>query len=87
MKSVRFMTGAIALGLSAFAVTLAPQAIAADKPEPVNIRFASDIVPPPHPATVAQVYFGEELEKAIPGSKVRIYPAGSLYKFRKRSRQ
>jgi len=46
----------------------------------VSIRFASDIVPPPHPASLAQVYFGEELEKAIPGSKVRIYPAGSLYK-------
>ena len=80
MKSIRFMTGAVALGLSALAISVAPQAIAADKPTPVNIRFASDIVPPPHPATVAQVYFGEELEKAIPGSKVRIYPAGSLYK-------
>jgi TRAP-type C4-dicarboxylate transport system substrate-binding protein len=74
------MTGAIALGISTLAVVVAPQAMAAEKPQPVNIRFASDIVPPPHPAAIAQVYFGEELEKAIPGSKVRIYPAGSLYK-------
>lgn len=80
MSSLRFMSGAIALGLGTLAIAVAPQAIAADKPEPVNIRFASDIVPPPHPAALAQVYFGEELAKAIPGSKVRMYPAGSLYK-------
>lgn len=80
MHSLRIMSGAVALGLGALAVALAPQAIAAEKPEPVNIRFASDIVPPPHPASLAQVYFGEELAKAIPGSKVRMYPAGSLYK-------
>ena len=80
MSSIRFMTGAVALGLSALAISATQPAIAADKPQPVNIRFASDIVPPPHPAAIAQVYFGELLEKAIPGSKVRIYPAGSLYK-------
>jgi TRAP-type C4-dicarboxylate transport system substrate-binding protein len=80
MKSIRSMTGAVALGLSALVVAFAPQAIAADKPQKVNIRFASDIVPPPHPASVAQVYFGEELAKLIPGSTVRLYPAGSLYK-------
>lgn len=80
MSSVRFMSGAVALGMGALAIALAPQAIAADKPEPVNIRFASDIVPPPHPASLAQVYFGEELAKLIPGSTVRLYPAGSLYK-------
>ena len=80
MSSTRFITGAITLGLGALVISVAQPAIAADKPQPVNIRFASDIVPPPHPASIAQVYFGEELEKAIPGSKVRIYPAGSLYK-------
>ena len=80
MSSIRFMTGAVALGLGALAISATQPAIAAEKPQPVNIRFASDIVPPPHPAAIAQVYFGELLEKAIPGSKVRIYPAGSLYK-------
>lgn len=80
MSSLRFMSRAVALGLGTLAIAVAPQAIAADKPEPVNIRFASDIVPPPHPAALAQVYFGEELAKLIPGSKVRMYPAGSLYK-------
>ena len=80
MSSTRFITGAVTLGLGALVISAVQPAIAADKPQPVNIRFASDIVPPPHPAAIAQVYFGEELEKAIPGSKVRIYPAGSLYK-------
>jgi TRAP-type C4-dicarboxylate transport system substrate-binding protein len=80
MSSIRFMTGAAVLGLGALAILAAQPAFAADKPQPVNIRFASDIVPPPHPASISQVYFGELLEKAIPGSKVRIYPAGSLYK-------
>jgi len=80
MSSIRFMTGAVALGLGALAISVAQPGLAAEKPQPVNIRFASDIVPPPHPAAIAQVYFGELLEKAIPGSKVRIYPAGSLYK-------
>lgn len=80
MSSLRFMSRAVALGLGTLAIAVAPQAIAAEKPEPVNIRFASDIVPPPHPAALAQVYFGEELAKLIPGSKVRMYPAGSLYK-------
>ena len=80
MRPVQLMTGVVALGLGALAVTLAAPAFAADKPQPVHIRFASDIVPPPHPAAIAQVYFGEELAKLIPGSTVRLYPAGSLYK-------
>ncbi len=80
MRPVRLMTGVVALGLGALAMTLALPASAADKAQKVNIRFASDIVPPPHPAAIAQVYFGEELVKLIPGSTVRMYPAGSLYK-------
>lgn len=80
MNIVGLKTSVAALGLGVLAVALAPQAVAADKPQPVNIRFASDLTPPPHPASLAQVYFSELLAKEIPGSTVRMYPAGALYK-------
>ncbi len=47
--------------------------------EPVKLRWASDHNGPPHPAAIAEVYFAEQVEKKIPGSKVRIYWAKSLY--------
>ena len=47
--------------------------------EPVKIRWASDHNGPPHPAAIAEVYFAEQVEKKIPGSKVQIYWAKSLY--------
>ncbi len=47
--------------------------------EPVKLRWASDHNGPPHPAAIAEVYFAEQVEKRIPGSKVRIYWAKSLY--------
>ncbi len=47
--------------------------------EPVKLRWASDHTGPPHPAAIAEVYFAEQLEKRIPGSKVQIYWAKSLY--------
>ncbi len=47
--------------------------------EPVKLRWASDHTGPPHPAGIAEVYFAEQVEKRIPGSKVRIYWAKSLY--------
>ena len=34
---------------------------------------------PPHPAAIAEVYFAEQVEKRIPGSKVQIFWAKSLY--------
>ncbi len=46
----------------------------------VTIRIASDTVGPPHPAGIAMEIFKEKVEKAIPGSKVRIYVSSSLYK-------
>lgn len=46
----------------------------------VTIRIASDTVGPPHPAGIAMQIFKEKVEKAIPGSKVRIYVSSSLYK-------
>ncbi len=47
--------------------------------EPVKIRWASDHTGPPHPAGIAEVYFAEQVEKRIPGSKVQIFWAKSLY--------
>ena len=47
--------------------------------EPVKLRWASDHSGPPHPAAIAEVHFAEQVEKRIPGSKVQIYWAKSLY--------
>ena len=47
--------------------------------EPVKLRWASDHGGPPHPAAIAEVYFAEQVEKKIPGSKVQIFWANSLY--------
>ena len=41
--------------------------------EPIKMRWASDHGGPPHPAAIAEVYFAEQVEKQIPGSKVQIY--------------
>ena len=47
--------------------------------EPVKLRWASDHSGPPHPAAIAEVYFAEQVEKKIPGSKILIFWAKSLY--------
>ena len=47
--------------------------------DPVRLRWSSDHSGPPHPAGIAEVYFAEQVEKKIPGSKVQIYWAKSLY--------
>jgi C4-dicarboxylate-binding protein DctP len=52
---------------------------AAGAVEPVKLRWASDHTGPPHPAGIAEVYFAEQVEKRIPGSKVQIFWAKSLY--------
>lgn len=59
----------VALGVSSSALAV----------DPVNIRLASDHNGPPHPAALAQEFFKERLEAAIPGSNVRMYYASSLY--------
>ena len=63
-----------------FAATLvAASASIATAVEPVKLRWASDHPGPPHPAGIAEVYFAEQVEKKIPGSKVQIFWAKSLY--------
>jgi len=48
--------------------------------QPLTVRLASDLVGPPHPAGITMEYFKERLPQVIPGSKVRIYYAGALYR-------
>lgn len=61
-------------------VVVVPIQVHAQKLEPVNIRFAGDINGPPHPAAITMEFFAERLPQVIPGSKVRNYYAGALYR-------
>ena len=83
-RKERSLTGALALGVAAAALgatsAVSETADAAEKPQPVTIRIASDHGGPPHPAAIAQEFFKERLAQVIPGSKLRIFTAGALYK-------
>ena len=68
------------LGLFASAAVLTAALTSASAMAEVTIRIASDTVGPPHPAGIAMEIFKEKVEKAIPGSKVRIFVSSSLYK-------
>ena len=48
--------------------------------DPVTLRIAADLTGPPHPAGIAMEYFKERLAEEIPGSEVRTYFAGALYR-------
>jgi C4-dicarboxylate-binding protein DctP len=61
------------------AAAIAIASTSASAVDPVKLRWASDHSGPPHPAAIAEVYFAEQVEKKIPGSKVQIYWAKSLY--------
>jgi TRAP-type C4-dicarboxylate transport system substrate-binding protein len=71
----RLVTGALSAGVLAAAVGSASAA-----PGPVTIRLASDTSGLPHPAAIAMYIFKDRVEQEIPGSKVRIFVASSLYK-------
>ena len=68
------------IGLMVGGAALATTVMSASAMAEVTIRIASDTVGPPHPAGIAMEIFKEKVEKAIPGSKVRIYVSSSLYK-------
>ena len=68
------------MGLTVAGVALSATLGGAAAMAEVTIRIASDTVGPPHPAGIAMEIFKEKVEKAIPGSKVRIYVSSSLYK-------
>jgi TRAP-type C4-dicarboxylate transport system substrate-binding protein len=73
------LSSAAALGLLSFACTATAVA-------PIQIRWASDHSGPPHPAAIAEVFFAEALEKRVPGSKVQLFWANSLYDIPKGAR-
>ncbi len=68
------LVSAVAIG--AIALMSAGHAHAVD---PVKIRWASDHGGPPHPAAIAELYFAEKVEERIPGSRVQVFWANSLY--------
>lgn len=82
MKSTQLMRSTFALGLGALAFVggLAAAPMAHADLQPMTIRIASDLVGPPHPAGITKEYIRERLPELIPGSKVQIYYAGSLYR-------
>jgi C4-dicarboxylate-binding protein DctP len=72
---LKLSTGLMSL-TAASLLTFAGTAVAV---EPIKMRWASDHSGPPHPAAIAEVYFAEKLEEKLPGSKVQIFWANSLY--------
>jgi TRAP-type C4-dicarboxylate transport system substrate-binding protein len=72
--------------ISAAAVGLFSLASTASAVAPIQIRWASDHSGPPHPAAIAEVFFAETLEKRVPGSKVQLFWANSLYDIPKGAR-
>ena len=72
----RFRTLMIAASAAGFLFASTNMVSAVD---PVKLRWASDHSGPPHPAAIAEIYLAEQIEKKMPGSKVQIYWAKSLY--------
>lgn len=73
MRTSRILASLVGAGVIAASASIAGAV------EPVKIRWASDHSGPPHPGGIAEVYFAEQVEKKIPGSKVQVYWAKSLY--------
>lgn len=66
--------------VAAAALTAVSFGASAADVKPMTIRIAADLTGPPHPAGIAMTYFKEKLEAAVPGSEVRLYFAGALYR-------
>ena len=73
------LLGAASAGALTFAAGTNLATADGHKIKPIKMRWASDRSGPPHPAAIAEVFFAEQVEKKIPGSKVQIYWAKSLY--------
>jgi TRAP-type C4-dicarboxylate transport system substrate-binding protein len=76
MNLIKLLLLSVAL---AFAVGNSYAAADNNKIEPIKMRWASDHTGPPHPAAIAEVFFAEQLEKRIPGSKIQFFWGKSLY--------
>lgn len=76
MKSNKILVILSAVLFLVFGMHLLGQA--ADAPKPVNMRLTTD-TPDVMPQGKAATWFGQELQKRIPGSQVKVYNASSLY--------
>ncbi len=70
LVSIIAIAGLAALGMVAQAAPV----------KPMTIRIVSDTTGPPHPVGISMNYFKEKLEAAVPGSEVRTYFSGALYR-------
>ena len=77
---MKFSFSKKALMGAAAAIAMSATGFAAQAVEPIMIRMAADLTGPPHPAGIAMTYFKEKLEEKVPGSEVRLYFAGALYR-------
>ena len=71
---------ALLSAVAAAALTVVGVASAMADAKPVTIRIAADLTGPPHPAGISMSLFKELVEKKMPGSEVRLFFAGSLYR-------
>ena len=71
---------ALLSAVAAAALTVVGAASAMADVKPVMIRIAADLTGPPHPAGISMSLFNELVEKKMPGSEVRLFFAGSLYR-------
>ncbi|MBT6313986.1 MAG: TRAP transporter substrate-binding protein DctP [Alphaproteobacteria bacterium] len=71
---------ALLSAVAAAALTVVGAASAMADVKPVTIRIAADLTGPPHPAGISMSLFKELVEKKMPGSEVRLFFAGSLYR-------
>ena len=71
---------ALLSAVAAAALTVVGGASAIADVKPVTIRIAADLTGPPHPAGIAMSRFKDLVEERMPGSEVRLFFAGSLYR-------
>jgi len=79
-KNMQFGKKGLLSAVATAALTVFGASAAMADVKPMTIRIAADLTGPPHPAGIAMTYFKEKLEALVPGSEVRLYFAGALYR-------
>jgi TRAP-type C4-dicarboxylate transport system substrate-binding protein len=79
-KNMQFGKKGLLSAVATAALTVFGASAAMADVKPMTIRIAADLTGPPHPAGIAMTYFKEKLEAQVPGSEVRLYFAGALYR-------
>jgi C4-dicarboxylate-binding protein DctP len=70
--------GVVLLAVAVAVTGMTPSSLQAQ--EKVVIRFCADIPTPPHPLALSMQWFRDQMKTRLPGSEVRLYFAGGLYK-------